>query len=389
MSSELELAPALSHSSGFQSVDREAMSSAWKWWRRHVVRGARRLSRWEFWPAWAFYPPVVVYVLYLGMKHRSFTLFTAANPGIPDGGFIGESKHAILEGLRAADWALPKTMLLPIGSLSDRCTAVECFMQAHRLKFPIVLKPDAGQRGAGVAVIRSNEQLCDYLRLSPVPVIVQEHIPGIEFGVFYYRIPGRRRGRIFSITEKQMPVVIGDGTRTVEELILADERAVCMAEFYLRQNGEHASRIPSRGERVQLVEIGTHCRGAIFLDGSDAITAALEHEIDRIAQCFDGFHFGRFDVRVPSFEDFKVGRNIKVLELNGVTSEATHIYDPKIGLLQAYKALLQQWRLAFKIGELNRRRGVQPSKLSQLLRAVLEYRRLCAAACLSLSRTFS
>lgn len=376
MLADVELAPALSHSSGFQSADREARSSAWKWWRRYAVGRARRLLRWEFWPTGVFYPPIVAYLLYLGMKHRSFTLFTAANPGIPHGGFIGESKHAILQALKGAGWALPRTMLLPAGSMSDRCATVEHFMKTHRLEFPIVIKPDAGQRGAGVAVIRSNEQVCEYLRLSPVPVIVQEHIPGIEFGVFYYRIPGRKRGRIFSITEKQMPVVIGDGKRTVEELILADERAVSMAALYLRKNADQASRIPSNGERVQLVEIGTHCRGAIFLDGSDGITAALEHEIDRIAQCFEGFYFGRFDVRVSSLEDFKVGRNIKVLELNGVTSEATHIYDPKIGLLRAYKALFQQWRLAFQAGELNRRRGVQPSKLSQLLREVLEYRRL-------------
>ena len=69
--------------------------------------------------------------------------------------------------------------------------------------------------------------------------------------------------------------------RTLEELIFADERAVCMADFYLGKNSERIREVPARGEKVQLVEIGTHCRGAIFLDGGETITPALEGVIDQ------------------------------------------------------------------------------------------------------------
>ena len=376
MSGELEFESALANRPvpRFVGSDR-SRSVTWKHWRRHIVGRARRIARWEFWPAWAFYPPVIAYVLYLGVKHRSFTLFTAANPSIPDGGFVGESKYAILQELEPS-YALPKTMLLPAGSIEDRCASLEHFMYAHRLNFPIVLKPDTGQRGSGVEIVHSAEQARDYLHGSPIPVIAQEYVAGVEFGIFYYRIPGELRGRIFSITEKRMPVVIGDGKRTVEELILADERAVCMAAFYLRKNAHQVSRVPHRGERVQLVDIGTHCRGAIFLDGSGSITPALEDAIDRIARHFEGFYFGRFDIRAASFQDLMAGRNLKVLELNGVTSEATHIYDPRISLLAAYRTLLRQWRLAFEIGGRNCERGVRPSSVRRLFRAVQDYRRL-------------
>ena len=165
-------------------------------------------------------------------------------------------------------------------------------MRRHGLQFPVVLKPDAGQRGAGVAIVRSLEQLNEYLTKSFFPVILQEYLPGEEYGVFYYRHPGDARGRIFSVTEKRMPVLLGDGRRTLEELILADERAVCMAEFYLRKNAERVQEIPAMGERVQLVEIGTHCRGAIFLDGGDAITPELEAVIDQIAKTLKAFSSG-------------------------------------------------------------------------------------------------
>jgi hypothetical protein len=276
---------------------------------------------------------------------------------------------------KAARW-LPHSTLVAGGSPTQRVAEAQEFMQCHGLQLPVVLKPDVGQRGAAVSIVRSFEQLEECLSSAPFPVIVQEYVPGVEYGVFYYRYPGDSRGRIFSVTEKRMPLLVGDGKSTLEELILADERAVCMSDFYLQKNSERIQEVPAMGERVQLVEIGTHCRGAIFLDGGDTITPELEAVIDQIAKSFQGFFFGRFDIRVPSRPDFMAGRNIKIVELNGVTSEATHIYDPKMSLVDAYRVLFQQWRIAFEIGNLNRQRSFPVTSARELLRAVREYRRL-------------
>jgi hypothetical protein len=343
--------------------------------RRGIARRWKRAVRWEFWPPYLFYPPVIVYIAYLGIKFRSLTLFAAANPSIPAGGFVGESKHRILEHLKNASPWLPVSTLLPPGEPTQRFAQAEEFMSQRGLRFPVVLKPDAGQRGSGVRIVRSLEQLREYLTDASFPTILQEYVPGEEYGVFYYRYPGNGGGRVFSVTEKRMPVLCGDGKHTLEELVLADDRAVCMSDLYLRQNLERSQQVPARGERVQLVEIGTHCRGAIFLDGGDTITPSLEEAIDRIARSFDGFFFGRFDIRVPSRQDFVAGRNLKIVELNGVTSEATHIYDPKLSLFDAYRVLFQQWRIAFEIGDLNRARGVRPASVADLLNVTREYRR--------------
>jgi len=344
-------------------------------WRRLVGR-VRRIVRWEFWPPYIFYAPVVAYIVYLGIRFRSWTLFTAANPDIPGGGFIGESKHDILEHLKGAAWALPVSALLAEGNADQRFSKAAAFIEKHQLQFPVVLKPDAGQRGSGVVIVRSLKGMREYFEHAPFPTILQEYVPGREFGVFYYRYPGKSRGRVLSITEKRMPIVTGDGRRTLQELIFADGRAVCMAAFYLRKNAQAAREAPAAGEPVQLVEIGTHCRGAIFLDGSCTVTPALERTIQRIADCFDGFFFGRFDIRVPSLEDFMAGKNLKVVELNGVTSEATHIYDPACGLLDAYRALFRQWRIAFEIGKANRARGVRPTSAAELLVMTRNYRQV-------------
>lgn len=351
-------------------------SVAGKQGRGGLAQRCKRWFRWEFWPPYLFYPPVVAYVVYLGIKFRSWTLFTAANPAIPSGGFIGESKNEIFGHLTNAGPCLPYSTLVPVLEASQRIAQAEEFMRQHARQFPVVLKPDAGQRGSGVSIVRSSEQLYEYLAHSSFPAILQEYVPGLEFGVFYYRYPGEKHGQVYSVTEKRMPVLIGDGEHTLEELILADDRAGCMSDFYLRKNSQRIQQVPLAGEKVQLVEIGTHCRGAIFLDGGYTITPSLEEAIDRMAQCFQGFFFGRFDIRVPSLEDFTAGKNMTIIELNGVTSEATHIYDPKISLWEAYRVLFQQWRIAFEIGNLNRARGVRPTPVLELLRMTREYRRL-------------
>src|SRR5262249_38316091 len=132
--------------------------------------------------------------------------------------------------------------------------------------------------------------------------------------------------------------------------------------------------IPKSGEAVQLVEVGTHCRGAVFLDGGWIKTKELEEAIDSLSQTYPGFFFGRCDIRTPSLDDFRQGRNFKVVELNGVTSEATHIYDPNNSLFTAYRVLFAQWRIAFEIGEQNRQRNFHPTSLWILAGMLCEFR---------------
>lgn len=322
-----------------------------------------RRFRWEFWPPWAAYLPVALYILYLAWKHRSLTLFTAANPGISSGGLIGESKSLILTQMDSTS----------VARFARVRTATEAreFMQQNRLEFPVVLKPDVGQRGSGVAVVRSSEELERYLSKAVQPTILQEYVPGVEFGVFYYRYPGQDRGRIFSITEKRFPEVTGDGASTLEQLIRRDERAGCLAGVYLRSCRRPACDVVPPGERVRLVELGSHCRGAIFLDGGRFRTAALEEAVDRISRSHPGFFFGRFDLRAASVEAFKSGE-FRVIELNGVSAEATHIYDPAVSLLDAYRTLFAQWRIAFEIGAANRARGFAPLSLGDVTALVLK-----------------
>lgn len=348
--------------------------STWRG-RRLLVSSWQRMMNWEFWPTYVFYPPVVIYIMWLMFKHRSVTLFTASNPAIPGGGFIGESKAEIYQGLASAKEFLPVWKLLKASvSAEERIKLAKDFIAEESLSYPIVLKPDAGQRGSGVGIIHSNAELESYLQQANVDTLIQEFLAGEEFGVFYYRYPNQPAGKIFAITEKRFPIVTGDGSSTLEQLILNDSRAVCMAKFLLDKHSDRLWERPGAGEIVKLVDLGTHCRGAIFLDGGWVKSAELEVAIDLICRQFDGFYFGRFDIRTPSVEDFRQGRNFKVIELNGVTSEATSIYDPKNSVFTAYRTLFKQWQIAFEIGSQNRERGVKPTSLQALLKWMIAYR---------------
>jgi membrane protein DedA with SNARE-associated domain len=340
--------------------------------RRLLLSSYRHVTHWEFWPLWFFYIPIVIYIICLGLKHRCMTLFTAVNPAIPESGFIGESKSAILQGLASADGFVARHLVIK-SSLpkAERLQQVHEFMAANHLTLPIVIKPDEGERGAGVTIAHSQQQLEECLANADFDVIVQEYVDGYEFGIFYVRYPDAEKGSIYSITDKRFISVTGDGKRTLEELILADDRAVCMARLHLQKHEKNLYDIPSKGEKIKLVEVGTHCRGAMFLNGESIKTPALEAKIDEISKGFSGFYFGRYDIRTPSLDEIKNGAGFKVVELNGVTSEATHIYDPKNSLLEGYRVLMKQWRMAFEIGARNRQRGVKPVLATKLLKVLL------------------
>ena len=221
-------------------------------------------------------------------------------------------------------------------------------------------------------VARSRDDAARALENARGDLLVQAFVEGPEFGLFYARRPDEPRGRILSITEKHLPRVVGDGVRSLEELILADERTLPMYRFFLEKEADRLAWVPAANESVSLGDLGSHCRGATFLDGAHLATPALEAAVDALSRSFPGFFFGRYDVRSASVAELAEGRFL-VLELNGVTSEVTHVYDPRHSVFAAWRALLAQWQLAFEIGDANARVGARVSSWAELGRAVLDH----------------
>jgi len=308
--------------------------------------------------------------LFLWIKFKKITVVTAANPGMEEGGFIGESKATILGAIKTHDFIADYCFLDNSKEHSEILEDAHSFMNDNSLDFPIVLKPDEGERGKGVQIAKSKKELINKISLIEEDYILQEFISGKEFGIFYYRYPDQEKGTVFSITKKEKIFVTGDGNHTLEQLILEDSRTVCMAEIHFEKHAHKLYDIPEKGKRIQLVELGTHSKGSLFLDGKELITKDLTESMDKISRSFDGFYFGRYDIIAPSEEYLIKGKNIKVLEVNGVTSESTNIYDPEHSFFFAVKTLMRQWRIAYEIGAMNYEKGVKIPTLEYMLRLI-------------------
>jgi len=226
----------------------------------------------------------------------------------------------------------------------------------------------------GVRLIRTEQELRAYLSATSKDVLLQPYHPGpFEAGVFYVRMPGEVRGRIWSITDKHFPVVIGDGHATIRQLIAAHPRYRLQQALFLDRHGALADHVLMRGARFQLAIAGNHAQGTSFTDGAHLWTPALERRIDEIAREYPGFHIGRFDIRYTDVDAFKAGQDVAIVELNGAAAESTNIYDPATSLVAAYRTLFAQWSLVFAIGAENRRRGVAVTPLSRMVRLVIAY----------------
>ncbi|MGJ4789878.1 carboxylate--amine ligase [Leptospira koniambonensis] len=322
----------------------------------------RKSDPMEFWPTWKLYLPMIPYIAFESFRSiRSgsisslgFGRIASANPGIPLGGLVGESKFQILQSIDPKH--VLKFFLVPKGSKNTNSILEK--MNSLGLKFPIILKPDSGQRGQGVRKILTPKHLEECLLESNVDLLIQEFHPGpFEVGVFYYRYPNETKGKIFSITRKVFPKLTGNGISTLSQLVENHPRFRIQKETFQKRFSESWENVPILGETICLSEAGNHCQGTLFLDGSEWITSELENKIHEISSSFKGFYFGRYDIRFSSLKDFLEGKDLHIVELNGVTSESTNIYDPRFSLKERYSILFSQWKILFQISRQSKSKG--------------------------------
>ena len=156
-----------------------------------------------------------------------------------------------------------------------------------------------------------------------------------EAGVFYVRMPGEEKGRIYSITLRYFPYVVGDGKSALRDLIKTDERTKLRADFYLGEKSNHLGfgkddldHVPLDGELIRLAFIGSLRVGGLYRDAGYLITPELTAQFDAIARSMPEFYYGRFDIRFESTELLRAGKGFTIIEINGAGAEATSL-DPR------------------------------------------------------------
>jgi len=309
-----------------------------------------KVFHFEYWTWWVFYLPLVPYFLWYALVERSFRFFSLVNPSMKLGGLIGESKIDILNSI-AKDFK-PITMFFNKNQSTDE---VLPHLAKNKLDYPIIIKPNVGERGNSVEKIEDTKDLKKYLAKNEHDFIVQEYIDyPIELGVMYYRFPNDKGGKVTSITMKKFLTVIGDGKSSIYELLENNTRARFQLERLKKKMPTMLLEIPKEKEEIVIEPIGNHRRGTEFINRNDLIKDEIHAVFDKISSTIDGFYYGRFDLKIKDFENLYTGKSIKIMELNGVASEPAHIYDANYKLIQAYKDILYHWRIMTKIYRQNK-----------------------------------
>jgi membrane protein DedA with SNARE-associated domain len=343
----------------------------------------KRFGSAEHIPNAILYIPVGLYYLYLGIRYRSLTLPSAANPNIETGGFMGESKSAVMKLVNDEQqpWIAEFVTLHRNGvsKETDLENAIS-LMGSKKLDFPVVAKPDIGWNGYGVRLVEDQNNLLQYIADFPggENIVLQRPVTyDGEAGIFYVRIPGEPAGRINSITLRYFPFVTGDGKSTLRELIQNDSRTKYRAGYYLGGRAEHVGfadedldQVPAEDELIRLSFIGSLRVGGLYRDGSYLITPELTSRIEKISQSMPEFYFGRYDIRFESVEKLQKGEGFKIIEINGAGAEAIQAWDPNVSLFKLYREFFKSYKLLFKIGNLNRARGFKPMTIMAFLKAM-------------------
>lgn len=291
--------------------------------------------------------------IWYAIKARAIFYFSASNPSIITGGMMGEPKYDILKMI--PDQWKPKTVFV---SRSSSPQFVRALMRENNFAFPLIFKPNLGERGWMVRRIKNDNDLEGYLREINTDFIIQELVDlPLEFGVFYIRFPSQPAGFVNSITGKEFLSITGDGSKTLQQLILEKDRAVIQWETLQQVYASQLDDVVPKGEKRELVSIGNHCLGTTFTNCNHLITEKLSASFDEISKTVDGFYFGRYDLRCATEEDLENGR-VKILELNGCGAEPAHIYHPGSSILKAMGTLITHWRNLYRVSRENHARGV-------------------------------
>jgi hypothetical protein len=278
------------------------------WWRRFFIR----VRSWEYWPVYIFNLPVLGIWIWNALKARDLFFFTLTNPGIETGGFFGESKSAILHHIPVA--FKPKTILIKAGEPEKQILST---LLDSGLHFPLIAKPEVGERGWLISKIQNSLELFDYLRAHTIDIILQPYIDlPLELSIMVYAFPDGEESKVTSICEKYFLQICGDGKSAIGQLIMLQDRAILQFEKLWQKFGSRWNEVLPAGEVLILEHVGNHCRGTMFLNRNDQIDEAITSHMVSLLKTMPDVYYGRFDLRVGSWESLRRGEEIRILEFN-------------------------------------------------------------------------
>ena len=322
------------------------------------------IKPYEFWHPRIFELPFYCYLAWQCLRLRlPVTTLAKANSTL-DHGEIGIGSKFHTQNQFNQQHFLPTELLTGEKIIEQKREAITAFAAIHG--YPVILKPDIGMVGKGIIKLADVGELDGCLDKLVGEYLLQKFTPyQFECGIFYVRKNGQ--AQITGINQKHFPTVTGNGVDSLLTLAKNHYRYTHHWSTFLRYFD--TSRVPKSGETICLSFIGSHTMGCKFTDDTHCLTDALQLAVFAIFEQQPDFNFGRLDVKAESLEALQRGEFV-VIEINGISSLPTHMFDPDNSLVEAYKIFFRHGKYLAEIAHENRHKPMKLMRLSAVLKKV-------------------
>ena len=272
--------------------------------------------------------------------------------------------------------AFDQTYFMPTILLRDSMSSLEKEQAMHEFvrqhDFPVILKSDVGCVGKGICKISSEDDIREKAPLLLGNYLLQKftNLPN-ECGLFFVRDNGV--GRITGINVKHFPTVTGNGQDDL--LTLAKKHERFTDHWYAFLQTADLSEVLEQGETKRLSFIGSHTLGCKFTDDTSLLTPELQSAISKFFDSQPGYNYGRVDIKFETPEALKRGEFV-VIEVNGIASLPTHMFDPKFSVFDAYQIFFEHARLLAKIAKQNQSKQMSLLGYREVIKKASDNQRL-------------
>jgi D-alanine-D-alanine ligase-like ATP-grasp enzyme len=230
---------------------------------------------------------------------KEFFFKSTMGTGTPSYGvFAAENKLQTFTLLAANDVNTPDTIaMLP----HETMESAEKFLERHG---KVVVKPVNLNHGDGISVgvtdRKGLKKAIDYALeaqggMEP-EVLVQQQVEGNEYRFLVVE------GKVVAVASRRPPFVIGDGVRTVQQLIeeknkdprrsqghTSELTTISLEDVVTHRGRAFLLMVPKKDEHVQVLDTSNLSRGGEAVDYTDAASSTLKRlAIDAAERCFLG-----------------------------------------------------------------------------------------------------
>jgi len=270
---------------------------------------------------------------------------------------ITERTSAIAVDL-AGDKSLTKRVLLdagipvPEGKLAT--SVEEAICNFEHLGAPVVVKPYNGNQGKGVSLdLRTVEQVQRAYEIATqyaAKVLVERHVPGKNLRLLVVD------GHLVAASERLPAYVVGDGVRSVQELIQAENQnplrgrghekpltritVDAVVEQTMSRQGTEFEDVPDPGAKVVLRESANLSTGGVAVDATDWLHSSYRRLAERTARVI-GLDVCGIDMIVPCIEDPCQPGECAVIEVNAAPGIRMHHFPASGHSRDAGRAIVE------------------------------------------------